>query len=81
MAKKREIPIEEYFRYHPPQTDVRKEAHDRINKAALEFAQAIAADVVDPDCLKMATFAVQQARMFANQGVTIDELRALEYGH
>jgi hypothetical protein len=69
------IPLEEYFKYHPPLTDTRKAAHEAVNSAALAFAQAIAANVVDPDCLKMAHFAVQQARMFANQGITIDELR------
>ncbi len=71
----RPIQIEEYFKYHPPTTDKRKAAHEAINTAALDFAKTIAANVTDPDCLKMAMFAVQQARMFANQGITIDEIR------
>jgi hypothetical protein len=71
----RPIPIEEYFKYHPPTTAARKAAHEAINSAALHFAKTIDAYVVDADCLKMAMFAVQQARMFANQGITIDELQ------
>jgi hypothetical protein len=69
------IPIEEYFRYHPPQTAERKASHEAINTAALDFAKIIEANVKDEDCSKMAYFAVQQARMLANQGITVDEIR------
>lgn len=69
-----QLPLEEYFKYHPPLTQERKDAHDAINKAALAFAQVIQVNVKDEDCRKMAIFAVQQARMFSNQGITIDEL-------
>ncbi len=68
------LPIEEYFRYHPPTTIERKRKHKRINSLALEFAKAIDVEVKDEDCKKMAMFAIQQARMFANQGITVDEL-------
>lgn len=70
-----DLPIEEYFRYHPPQTEQRKAAHEAVNNAALQLAHVIDISVLDEDCKKMAFFAVQQARMFANQGVTVDELR------
>lgn len=72
------LPIEEYFRYHPPVTDERKRKHDRINSLALEFAKAIDVEIADADCKKMALFAVQQARMFANQGITVDELEQIQ---
>jgi hypothetical protein len=75
MSKK-DIPIEEYFRYHPPipgSDRVRK--HDRINALALEFAKAIDVEIEDEVTKQYAIFAVQQARMFANQGVTVDEIR------
>ena len=68
------LPIEEYFRYHPPKTEERKAAHETVNNAALEFAKVIDSLVRDEDCKKMALFAVQQARMFSNQGITVDEL-------
>lgn len=68
------LPIEEYFRYHPPITADRKRKHDRINSLALEFAKAIDVEVKDEDCKKMAMFALQQCRMFCNQAITIDEL-------
>jgi hypothetical protein len=72
------LSIEEYFRYHPPLTDERKQKHDALNAAALEFAKVIDSCVVDEDCKKMGMFAVQQARMFANQGITVDELVKLK---
>lgn len=72
------LSIEDYFKYHPPVTEARKAAHDAINKAALEFAKAVEANVVDEKCGEMAFFAIQQARMFANQGITIDELISME---
>ena len=71
----KDIPLAEYFKYHPPITAQRKAAHEEINQAALAFAEAIDSAVKDEDCKKMAVFAVQQARMFANQGITVDELR------
>lgn len=70
-----DLPIEEYFKYHPPTTEARKAKHNIINKAALELASAIDNNVEDEECKRMAFFAVQQARMFANQGATVDELR------
>jgi hypothetical protein len=76
MSNLPEIPIEEYFKYHPPTTDERIAAHEVVNSHALVFAKTINAWVCDPECKKMALFAVQQARMFANQGITVDELRS-----
>ena len=68
------INIEEYFKYHPPLTEVRKERHNQVNQLALDFAKYIGDNIQDEDCKKMAFFAIQQARMFANQGITIDEI-------
>ncbi len=70
--------IEEYFKYHPPATEYRIERHNAINAVALEFAKQIVDCVEDEECKKMALFAVQQARMFANQGITVDELAKLK---
>ena len=39
------------------------------------FAKTIEENVEDEECYKMAIYAIQQARMFANQGATLDELR------
>jgi hypothetical protein len=71
------LSLEDYFEYHPPATDARRLAHEAVNKKALEFAQVIHTLVDDEDCQKMALFAVQQARMFANQGLTVDELKKI----
>ncbi|MGL5922126.1 Acb2/Tad1 domain-containing protein [Chroococcidiopsis sp.] len=70
-----DLPIEEYFRYHPPGTAERKRKHDLINQLSMEFAKALSLEIVDEDCKKMALFALQQCRMFANQGITVDELK------
>lgn len=70
----RDIPIEEYFKYHPPLTEARQQKHQAVNDAALNLAKVIDSLVVDEDCKKMGLFAVQQARMFANQGITVDEI-------
>jgi hypothetical protein len=56
------LPIDEYFKYHPPLTEERKVLDE---------------SVLDEETKKMAFFSIQQARMFANQGATIDELRRL----
>lgn len=71
----KEINLEDYFKYHEPTTLSRKLDHKAINEAALDFARVIDESVQDVETKKMAIFAVQQARMFANQGVTIDDLR------
>lgn len=71
-----EIPIEEYFCYHPPKTKDRKRKHDRINAIALEFAQIVNCEIQDEQTKLFAIFAIQQARNFANQGITVDELRS-----
>lgn len=99
------LSIEDYFQYHPPVTDERKQAHAAVNESALELAKklALAAEAFDAfkdvliktcgdhHCLSHALrsvdslngllihgeylFMIQQARMFANQGITIDELK------
>ena len=35
------LPIEEYFRYHPPATEERKANHDCVNQFALDMAIAL----------------------------------------
>ncbi len=71
-----QLPIEEYFTYHPPTTEERQQKHDSINESAISFARIIDQTVKDEDCRKMALFALQQARMVANQGVVVDELQS-----
>lgn len=69
------LPVEEYFKYHPPLTESRKIAHAKVNELALEFAKGINELVRDEECKRMAFNAVLQAKMFANQGITVDELK------
>lgn len=69
------INIEEYFKYHPPTTEERKQKHNAVNEAALAFALVLQANVQDEDLLKMCMYSIQQARMIANQGITMDDLK------
>lgn len=71
----KKLTLEDYFTYHPPKTEFRKQAHNEINQKAYEFAKAVDEFCEDESCKNMSIFAIQQARMFANQGITIDELR------
>ena len=36
-----QLPIEEYFRYHPPETEERKAKHDRVNEICLKVARKL----------------------------------------
>ena len=123
-----EISLEEYFKYHPPTTEERKQKHDIINNASLQFAKdpglyswfvgVIRENVHDEQTQRMAIasanlallliehdeesvapieeviqswwqsisdipkqelflYLVQQSRMFANQGITLDDLSKL----
>lgn len=112
-----DIPVEEYFKYHPPKTEERIRKHSIANELMLnaflklseplteieagEFyislTDTIFNLVSDINCLAWCVdsienaFAfvdrydmtstlmyIQQARMFLNQGITIDELRSEE---
>lgn len=35
------VPLEEYFRYHPPTSEERIAKHDAVNQVALSFAKAV----------------------------------------
>ena len=69
------LSIEDLFSYHPCKSEARVQAHQAINDAALAFAQVVDANIHDQTTKGFALFAIQQARMFANQGATIDELK------
>jgi hypothetical protein len=68
------LSLDDWFKYHPPTTPARIAAHDAVNAAARAFAEVILIHTQDQQCRQFAVFAVQQARMFANQGITVDEL-------
>jgi hypothetical protein len=72
-----ELPIEEYFKYHPPLTEARIQKHNTVNETCLALAKILDQVVDDKDCKSMAMFALQQCRMFANQGITVDELKMI----
>lgn len=67
--------LEEYFKYHPPKTKERIDKHDLINKKCLELFQIINKTIEDEEIVKLCFYSLQQLRMFANQGITVDELR------
>jgi hypothetical protein len=67
--------LEEYFKYHPPKTQERIDKHDLVNKKCLELFQIINKTVENEEIVKLCFYSLQQLRMFANQGITIDELK------
>lgn len=70
-----DIPLKDQFSYHPPTTSERIASHTKINEGALAYALIIDQVVTDPRCKEAALTALQQVRMYANQGVANDELR------
>ena len=68
------LSIEEYFKYHPPKTEERKDKHNKVNEKTLELALLIDELIKDELTKQYCLFSIQQARMFANQGITVDEL-------
>lgn len=115
MTKPLALPLVEYFKYHPPLTEERRQKHSRVNEESLSVCKElmatsnpekieacykqmlalIAAVCEDELCAGWANNAIsraaqsalieeptdvlmyiQQARMFMNQGITVDELKA-----
>ena len=110
------IELAEYFKYHPPLTQERKDAHERVNRLCLTacedffgansvgdvqqiysaFHEEIVGVTKNKLCQKWILntleqllisaslkrsdesimMNIQQIRMFANQGITIDELES-----
>ena len=70
--------LKEVFLYHPPTTAKRIEAHKCINEAAYEYMSRLVSVVKDKSLLLSCYYAVQQARMLANQAVTFEELLELK---
>lgn len=69
--------IEERFTYHPVMTEQRRQRHEAINEAAKKFAEIVLL-LGDEQCIAQFLMLVQQARMIANQDVTIQELNQQE---
>lgn len=70
------IPIEDQFKYHPPVSVTRQVKHDIVNQAALAFALKIGDAIPCYDPLYQTILnSIQQARMFANQSITYQELQ------
>lgn len=67
-------PIEFYFEYHPPTTQKRKDQHSLVNKASLDYAKVILANVENEEAQALIINAIQQARMLANQYITVEEI-------
>ena len=68
--------LERRFKYHPPKTQERIDAHDTVNNSAKHFAQSVLPLISDPVKREQIYFLIQQARMFCNQEITFQE----EYG-
>lgn len=66
--------LEAYFKYYPPTTEEKVVKHEAINDAALKFAEVLFDSVEDEELLRQSFYAICQARVFANQGITVDNV-------
>lgn len=69
------IALSEYFKYHPLMSPERIEKHAELNAAALEFAQILFKVCDNSRMRHLALDCIQQARMFGNQGITLDDIK------
>ena len=67
--------LEDYFKYHPPTTEERVQQHQLINESAMEFAKAIESLELDEKWSEKIYDHIQMARMFANQAVTLKDIK------
>ncbi len=63
-----ELPIEEYFRYHPPTTPERMALHDRVNRDSLEICKAFEAAKNEAEVL-----AIRDAAILLAEEVCLDK--------
>lgn len=70
--------LTQMFKYHPPKTETRIEAHEAVNKAALEFARTCFIYIHDPEQLLEVVSEIKTARMKANQYITYQEILEAE---
>lgn len=68
------ITLQEQFKYHPPTTKERLEAHAAVNEAALAFAETVCTHVHKEQNQQAIISQIQVARMLANQYITLEEL-------
>lgn len=66
--------IHEMFKYHPLVTEARRYKHDRVNKACQELALLMFNTLKEPSFRESVINSIQQARMLANQYITLEEL-------
>lgn len=69
------IKLEDYFKYHPPLTQERVEEHDRVNKAAMEFALTLQDLNFKDEDFQIILHHIQFARMMANLFITFKHLK------
>lgn len=62
--------LKDEFRYHPPKSQERIDAHNKVNQAAFDFAAAVYTTVSNQDRRNSVIQHIQVARMFANQFIT-----------
>jgi hypothetical protein len=64
--------LKEEFRYHPPRSQERIDAHNAINQAAFDFAASVYTHVDKQQNRDAIVQAIQVARMLANQYITLE---------
>lgn len=71
-SKPTDAEIENRFRYHPPKTETRRNAHAAVTERTLALALELR-DICPPGRgLSMALTKLEEARMWANQALACD---------
>ena len=71
--------IEDRFRYHAPTEEARRR-HEAITEASIAFAKTVRDNVPHSRGQALALTAIEEARMWANQGIATNHHRLEDRG-
>jgi hypothetical protein len=63
--------LKDEFRYHPPSSQERIDAHNKVNQAAFDFAATVFTTVTKDSKRNEIIQQIQIARMMANQAINV----------
>lgn len=68
--------VDEMFEYHSIRTEERRVRHEKVDQAAKDFALVVDSCLQERELKTFALMSIYQARMFANQAITLAEVEA-----
>jgi len=67
------VRVEKEFTYHPPETQEVRAQHEAVNQMFIAFARGIIKYVPEGRELSLVITALQEARMWANAGIALNQ--------